>query len=315
LRLDLLHGVRARLAQGRELRRLLRRALGVRRNLLQVRLQPALVRLDAVLLGLDALQQQPVLLGHHLQEVPAHHEHGERARAHQELELARRALHVDVAQPAGELVALGRQRGDAALEVRARELELVVEPLATGAQRLEALARRGQLALRALQVTERARLLAFQRAGLRALLARLLAQRLQLAALLGLEAVLLRQGHAAAHDQRERQQAACGACGVHDPIVRRILVSAVAEATQVTARATPTNDNDHIHGRNVSPARREASPCCSANTSSSATAAAITVWMIASSTYGVAMKRSLAPSLSMISTCWRRATTVRRSVL
>src|SRR5580765_2190640 len=315
LRLDLLHRVRARFAQVRELGGLLRGHLGVRRDLLQVRLQPLLVRLDLVPLGLDALQEQPVLLRHHLQEVPAHHEPGERLRAHQELEVARGPLHVDVAQAVRQLLALARERRHAALQVRARELQLVVDPLAPGAQRLQAIARRDHLALGALELAERTGLLALQRAFLRALLLRLLAQLLQLAALLGLEAVLLRARDPAAHDERERQQTAGGAGEVHDPIVLRILVSAAPDATHATASAAPTNPSDHIHGRNVSPASRGARAFCSANTSSSAEPAAISVWIIASSTYGVAMKRSLAPSRSMISTCWRRAITVSRSVL
>src|SRR5262249_27687133 len=125
----------------------------------------------------------------HHDVVPARQQLAERRRGQQELQLAGGAVLVQRAQAAGEPRLLPGQRIEVALEVRARHLELDVEVPPAILERAQAPARRAQLLLGAAELNHGAALLALELARGLALLARLAVQLVQLAALLGFEAV------------------------------------------------------------------------------------------------------------------------------
>ena len=118
LGLDRGHGRGAELAEGGEPVVLAGGAPGVALGLGQVDLEPLLVGLDRLLPRLHVLEQDAVLLGDHHQEVPAGEELRERARREQELQLARGAELVEVAQPPGEPLLLLLERQHAAISDR-----------------------------------------------------------------------------------------------------------------------------------------------------------------------------------------------------
>ena len=174
----------------------------------------------------------------------------------QELELARRAELVEVAQAPRQACALLRQRLDVALQIDARDLELLAEVPALLIEHAQAAPRGAELRLGAPQLGERLVLLTLEPGRRLALGAGLAVHLLERAALRHLEAVLRVRGQRRCDQQAEQphpQQA------LHGPTERSTLDSASVAASHASATAAPTNATIHIHGRNTTPTRLKAS--------------------------------------------------------
>src|SRR5262249_38658359 len=154
----------------------------------------------------------------------------ERLRREQELQLARRPVLVEVAQPAGELLAPLVERELAALDIDARALELLVERAPPPLEQAQALARQVELALGAVELGQLLRFLALEPGRGLAVLAGEPPCLFQLLALGRLEAVL-REGR---RPEQEREGERCGAgrTEAHGPTARSTRESAISDAIQ-----------------------------------------------------------------------------------
>src|SRR5262249_34377094 len=201
----------------------------------------------------------------------------------------------------------------AALDIDARALELLVERAPPPLEQAQALARQVELALGAVELGQLLRFLALEPGRGLAVLAGEPPCLFQLLALGRLEAVL-REGRRP-EQEREGERWGAGRTEAHGPTARSTRESAISDAIQASATAAPRKASEPSGGRNTTPDTCALTACLNVSSTPSASTAASAASNMASITNGVAMKRSVAPSRLMISTCWRRARTVNRSVL